>query len=308
VRRVVVLLGTLSLLLVGVTACGSDDGDSGNTGKVTVSGEFGKAPKVTYDGEVNRVTTDTTVLTEGDGATIEDGGTAMLHFYIGNGYTGEKAISTWDQKKPQVVTLNKDTLPTLKDAIVGNKVGSRIQVLATPKDAFDNKGNAEADIGNKDSVVFVIDILSDVLAGPEGQKKPVPPRFPKVIEKDGKVTGLDFSKAGAPPKTLKARTMIQGSGPAITKGSYVAVHYLGQTYDGKKPFDENYSAEQLQPFQIGVGGVIPGWDKSLVGVKQGSRVMLLVPPKDGYGKKGQGKEISGTDTMAFVVDVLGVTP
>ena len=67
-RRVVLLLGTLALLLVGLTACGDDDGDGDNTGKVSVTGDFGSQPKVTYDGEVNRATTDTKVLTEGTGA------------------------------------------------------------------------------------------------------------------------------------------------------------------------------------------------------------------------------------------------
>ena len=35
--------------------------------------------------------------------------------------------------------------------------------------------------------------------------------------------------------------------------------------------------------------------------------MLLVPPSEGYGKAGQGKEIQGDDTLAFVIDVLAVS-
>ena len=55
---------------------------------------------------------------------------------------------------------------------------------------------------------------------------------------------------------------------------------------------------------IGTGAVIPGWDKGLVGETVGSRVMLVVPPKDGYGQAGSG-QIRGTDTMVFAVDILG---
>ena len=304
-RRLVVTLGTLSLLLVGLTACGDDDG-SANTGSVTVSGDFGAAPKVTYDGELDVTETETKVLTEGDGAKIPDDGTAMVHLYIGNGYTGEKALSSWDQKTPQVVTLSKDTLPALKDAIAGHAAGSRVQVLATPKDAFQDQGNPDLYIGNKDSVVFVVDILSDVLEAPQGTEKTVPKSYPVPVEKDGKVTGLTFARGVKPPKDLRVVTLVEGDGPAIEKKDYAVVRYLGQTYDGKKPFDESFSSDTLEARQVGVGGYIKGWDQGLVGVKQGSRVLILVPPRYGYGAKGSGKDIQGDDTLAFVIDVLGV--
>ena len=126
------------------------------------------------------------------------------------------------------------------------------------------------------------------------------------MEKDGKATGLDFSKAGKPSKKLKVITLTEGEGAPIEKKSYAVVRYLGQTYDGKKPFDESFSSETLEARQVGVGGYIKGWDKGLIGVKAGSRVMLLVPPSEGYGKAGQGKEIQGDDTLAFVIDVLAV--
>jgi peptidylprolyl isomerase len=305
VRRLVVSLGTLSLLLVGLTACGDDDG-SGGSGSVTVSGEFGAAPTVKYDGEVDRSSTETTVLTEGDGAEVADDGSAMVHLYIGNGFTGEKALSTWDDKSPQVVTISKDTLPALRDAIAGQKVGSRVEVLATPEDAFGENGNPELFIGNDDSVVFVVDILSTVLDGPKGTEKTVAKGWPVPVEKDGKVTGLRFAKGVKPPKDLEVVTLVEGDGPAIEKKDYAVVRYLGQTYDGKKPFDETFSSDALQARQVGVGGYIKGWDQGLVGVKQGSRVLIVVPPRYGYGAKGSGKDIQGDDTLAFVIDVLGV--
>ena len=52
--------------------------------------------------------------------------------------------------------------------------------------------------------------------------------------------------------------------------------------------------------------LIPGWDKGLVGQHIGSRVLLVIPPADGYGKTGNPQAgIKGTDTLVFVVDVLG---
>ena len=61
------------------------------------------------------------------------------------------------------------------------------------------------------------------------------------------------------------------------------------------------SPSASQPSQV-----IPGWDKGLVGQTVGSRVMLVIPPADGYGKTGNSQAgIKGTDTLVFVVDVLG---
>jgi predicted sulfurtransferase len=44
----------------------------------------------------------------------------------------------------------------------------------------------------------------------------------------------------------------------------------------------------------------------LVGKTVGSRVLMVVPPADGYGAAGSPPKISGTDTLVFVVDILGV--
>ena len=56
---------------------------------------------------------------------------------------------------------------------------------------------------------------------------------------------------------------------------------------------------------IGVGQLVPGFDKGIVGQPVGSRVLLVLPPAEGYGKQGQAQAgIKGTDTLVFVVDIL----
>jgi peptidylprolyl isomerase len=38
----------------------------------------------------------------------------------------------------------------------------------------------------------------------------------------------------------------------------------------------------------------------------GSEVLIAIPPEDGYGKKGNAQAgIKGTDTLYFVVDIVG---
>ena len=74
-------------------------------------------------------------------------------------------------------------------------------------------------------------------------------------------------------------------------------------WNRRSVFDSSWSRGAPATFSIGTGGVIPGWDKGLVGKKVGSRVLLVVPPADGYGAQAQGK-IPANSTLVFVVDIL----
>jgi len=67
------------------------------------------------------------------------------------------------------------------------------------------------------------------------------------------------------------------------------------------------SEEAPATFDVGIGGLIKGWDTALQGQRVGSRVMLIIPPKDGYGPAGNPSiKVTGTSTLAFVIDILGV--
>lgn len=217
---------------------------------------------------------------------------------------------------PFMLTLNSDqAFPGVRDALEGVTVGSRVQVLSTPEDAFGEFGNPALGIANSDTVVFVVDVVEKVLTAPEGTGKQLPEGLPSIVESNGVVSSLDFSGTGEPSNDLEVHTVVEGDGPAIKKsGSQVAMRYLGQVWKGATPFDENYSAAGpgfpnqnggIDPATI-PGQLIKGWNEGLVGVKAGSRVMLVVPSRYGYGKQGSGDQIKAGDTLVFVVDVLGV--
>jgi len=120
----------------------------------------------------------------------------------------------------------------------------------------------------------------------------------------GQKPTLTFPKT-TPPPSLQRRILVQGTGPTTVKGDYLVTNYLGQVWGGAKPFDNSYDRKATSTFQIGAGKVVPGWDTALVGVKVGSRVLLSLPPADGYGSAGSsGAVIKGTDTIVFVVDIV----
>ena len=303
--------------MLGLAACGSGSSDSEEAGaslsSVTIEGKQGAEPKVTFDGRLDGTKTETEVLVDGDGATVEDGQTVSANWWIGNGYTEEEAQSTWTKGGgSQDVELTKDVLPFLREAMIGNQVGDRVVILTSADDAFGAGGRPDLGIGNKDAVLAIVDILdtkktvppTPALDGPQGEDKKPAGWAPTLVEKGGVITGLDFSTAHKPSGKLIATTLVKGDGAKVKAGQTLTVDYLGQVYDAKAPFDESYSKEPAE-FPIGVGQVIKGWDERLVGRTVGSRVILEIPPADGYGETGNEQAgIKGTDTLFFVVDIL----
>ena len=116
--------------------------------------------------------------------------------------------------------------------------------------------------------------------------------------------------ASQAPKQLIEQTLIAGSGTPVASGDTVITNYVGEIWPTKvgsqpKVFDSSFSRGAPTGFVIGTGAVIPGFDKTLVGTRLGTRVLLSIPPADGYGSSGNSQAgIAGTDTLAFVVDLL----
>jgi FKBP-type peptidyl-prolyl cis-trans isomerase len=303
--RLLAASGILVLTGLSLTACGSDDGSgdaAGGLDNVTITGEVGKAPKVKWNGQVGPEKIETDVLTEGDGDVIEAGDGALAHIWIGNGFTEDEAYNSYDAKAPQL--LVGEISEPFKKALEGQSVGSRVVVAATAEDAFGEGGNANLNIGNKDGLVFVVDLLARVGTEPSGEEREAAKWAPSLIEADGVITGLDFADASKPSKNLLDTTLVKGDGAVVKSGQTIAVDYLGQVYNAKSPFDESFTKDPTS-FAIGVGQVVAGWDKELVGKTVGSRVILSIPPADGYGDKGnESAGIKGTDTLFFVVDIL----
>ena len=108
------------------------------------------------------------------------------------------------------------------------------------------------------------------------------------------------------PEGLQVEVLVAGDGPDIQSGDNIVVHYLGQTWNGEV-FDNSYDRGAPIDFPIGVGAVIGGWDKGLVGQNLGSRVILSIPSELAYGSRGVPQAgIPGGATLVFVVDLVDV--
>lgn len=96
-----------------------------------------------------------------------------------------------------------------------------------------------------------------------------------------------------------------GSGPAVTSGQSLSVHYTGTFPDGRV-FDSSRRRNQPFSFRIASGRVIRCWDENLLGKAVGSRVLLIAPYALGYGEAGSPPVIPAKATLLFDVELLSV--
>ncbi len=315
-RRTAALL-VLPLLAVGVLAgCGggSATAASGASPKVTVSGAFGQSPVIRIP--TAKPTSGLAVKTviHGSGPVLHstDAFVGNYVIYIWSGTSHRLAQSSFSTAShhgsPQLFA--GPLLPGLEKALIGQKMGSRVLAVIPPKQGFGASGNTQAGIKGTDTLVFVVDLIKSFAGNASATGTQVSSGgkgLPTVTAVTGAAPTIKMP-ASKPPTKLVAKTLVQGTGPAVAKGQTVVVQYVGAIWATGKVFDASWN--RSAPFGFVIGStpsqVIPGWDKGLTGQKVGSRVMLVVPPADGYGKTGNPQAgIKGTDTLVFVVDILG---
>jgi len=276
---------------------------------ISVAGAFGRAPKVTIPKIKPPGTLKVTDLVAGHGSRVARGDLAIVNLigYSWSGARHKQVISSFSSGQPQGLTIGQ-TIPGLDKSLAGQRTGSRLLLVIPPKDGFGKTGNQQLGVTGSDTLVFVVDVLGGYskTATAHGQQQPAGDRkLPSVgSSAAGAAPPVTIPKA-APPGTLRAETLIQGSGPPVAKGKLLVAQYEGLIWRDSKVFDSSWRRGAPAAFVIGAGKVIPGWDKSLAGQRVGSRVLLVIPPKEGYGAQGNPQAgIKGTDTLVFVVDIL----
>lgn len=111
------------------------------------------------------------------------------------------------------------------------------------------------------------------------------------------------------PTELQVTVLEEGDGDVVEAGDSITVDYRGLLIADGTEFDNSYDGGQPFTVVIGAGQVIPGWDEGLVGVTEGSRVQLDIPPDMAYGAQGAGGGLIPPDAaLTFVVDVREPAP
>ena len=113
---------------------------------------------------------------------------------------------------------------------------------------------------------------------------------------------IDFPEGDA-PADLVIEDVIEGDGQEAGAGDTISAHYVGVAHSTGEEFDSSWSRGAPLDFRLGVGMVIPGWDKGIEGMKVGGRRKLTIPAHLAYGDRGAGAVIKPGETLIFVVDL-----
>ena len=317
-RRFLALIAIPLLACVVLAGCGSSKSSASSSSprrpsstansSVTATGSFGKAPAVSIPKAKAGGNLAIKTLIQGTGATLTKSDALAANFvlYFWDGTSSALKANTFTSN-PTVI--GGSMLPGLESALIGQKVGSRVLAVIPPAQGYGTSGNSQLGITATTTLVFVIDVLKSYAdtAGATGtQVSNGGGTLPTVTAKAGAAPTLTFPSS-SPPSGLVAKTLVKGNGPKVAKGDYVIAQYVGYIWRTKKVFGSSWSSGSPFGFVIGASPeqVIPGWDKSLVGQTVGSRVLLSIPPADGYGSAGQSTAgITGKDTLVFVVDII----
>lgn len=321
VRRSLSLL-TATLIVAGLAGCSSSSGEPTSTPTATstasacqnvksgsqsesvkVSGDFRKIPSVTIPTPLKATGVERTVLIEGTGAKAKTGASVDIALAAYNGTTGKEltaAVGFNDEAAQTIQVDDTSFVPGLVRAVECLSVGSRIVLTAPAKDAFGSADISQLGLTEKDSAVFVVDVIGILPTRADGTPVDPQPGFPTVkLGKDGAPT-VTIPKTD-PPTETKIAVLKQGDGDTVGSEDTVILQYSGVLWRTGKVFDSSWN--RGEPLTNAAGQFVPGFTKAIVGQKVGSQVIVVIPPADGYGTSGNG-EIKGTDTMVFVIDIL----
>jgi peptidylprolyl isomerase len=303
------ILSAAVIPLVLLSACGSAKNDAKASALDGVAvGGTAKAPTLTLKTKPLSVKATTTkVVTPGNGAKLTKANAITFNYVLVNGKDGKQVESSFGKQVAGMDLSSASLLPGLSKGLAGQKVGSRLLVAIPPADAFGAQGNAQAGFGPTDTVVFLIDLVAATtpLTTATGTVVPLKAGLPTVKVAGAGAATVAVPKTPAPTKLI-VQPLIKGSGPAVKAGQNIKVNYTGVLWKNGKKFDASADHGSSFDTPIGTGKVITGWDKGLVGQTVGSRVLLVVPPAEGYGAKGSPPLIGPKDTLVFVVDILAI--
>ncbi|MFI8895914.1 FKBP-type peptidyl-prolyl cis-trans isomerase [Streptomyces paradoxus] len=318
-RRVAALLAVPALLFTA--ACGSDDGNNGDTagGVAEIKGKVGAKPEISVpkDGKPSDKTVVKTV-SAGSGAPIKGSDFVRLDWTVEKWGGGQELGGTWaapatGDKAPRRQSIEQIGKPSQQlpekvlDAVKGKKPGSRILVQGTAGDLIGQSLNTSSGISAKDVLIWVVDPVGaasvDAKAEAKGEQAPSEPGMPEVKSPSQKAAVITIPKGEKAPKDLKEQVLIKGDGKKVEAGQGLIAQYTGVKWEDGKKFDSSWDHGGATAFQIGNGSVVAGWDKGLVGKRVGDRVLLVIPPSLGYGANPQSE--LAKNTLVFTVDILG---
>lgn len=206
-------------------------------------------------------------LAVGEGPEAAAGTRIMIHSK-GMLENGDVFDTSHDEVHPYIFTLGANqVIDGWEQGIPGMKPGGKRRLTVPPRLAFGNSSGGA--VPPNSTVIFEIELFK-----------------------------VDH------PDSLGIEELRAGDGAEVTEGSEVTVHYRG-TFGNAQQFDSSYDRNEPMTFTLGEDNIIPGFVQGILGMKEGARRRLVIPPRLAYGSTGT-NGIPPNATLVFEIEVLDV--
>lgn len=133
----------------------------------------------------------------------------------------------------------------------------------------------------------------------------------------GNLDDVTVSKGGNPDVTVakgfsvdqtSSKVLTKGTGEKIASGDTVKVNYVAVNGRTGKQFDSSFTTDEPYTVTLSDNKILPGFIKGLDGRTIGSRVLVAMSPKDGFGQAQAQLDVKKDDTLIFLFDVVSKVP
>lgn len=266
---------------------------------ITAEGSLGSSPTIDFPTPIVTKNIERSEIIEGDGPTLADGDVAVIKYTLLDGSNG-KVLAQGDYSGLGVlVTLGDSATPAVTVGLQCATVGSRVAIASTAADAGQDPAQTS------DSYVFVVDVMDAFPAKAWGVPQIPQAGMPSVVTAPNGAPGITVPKQ-SPPEKLTANVLREASGKTVDAGDMVIVKYTGILWSDSSVFESTWTKGQAKIVTLTPSDTVTkGFVDALVGQHVGSQVLIVVPPKDGYGSEGAAG-VPADSTLIYVADILGV--
>ncbi len=267
--------------------CSSAASSGAASDAVTVEGDEGAEPVVTFTAPAEVTAIERTVAIEGTGEKIAEGDLVRYGIVAYDAETGEKLGSAgYEEGTALPIQVTAQGAGQLLGCAT---IGSRI-VLALPGDE------------ESASQINVIDLLGLTPTAAWGADQAPVEGMPEVEVADDGTPSVTIPDSAAPTE-LRIAVLKKGDGPVVTSSDRSLIQYYGVNWADGTSFDSTWSRGAAYAPQGDNTGYVKGFTQALEGQTVGSQVLVVIPPELGYGDQAQG-DIPANSTLVFVIDIL----
>jgi peptidylprolyl isomerase len=230
----------------------------------------------------------------GDGPKVIEHGVAHVHYsnWLENGQALDSSVNRGKSPYPIKNVGHAPNVPVgCNEGLMGMRVGGKRLLIVPPQLGYGEDGKQAIYPGA--SVVFEMEVMS---------VEPPPPTPPPMDFPDFAKLSLTTNDSGLEWADVKV-----GTGSPIREGTTAHLHYTYWLPDGTK-IDSTIDAGETFPVNgVGHAEVIPALNEGLVGMLEGGRRVLVVPPHLGFGDAGVPPAIPPKSTLVYVIDAVYAT-